>query len=310
MKIDGTGRIRTPITVRMKLLDNVFHNMIIALERLESFLEYHRKGDAAAEFAATGMHTPRDLHDDHENPPSIESVLGEVQLQCSALFFQTQFDDVELFNRTMKYFMTDLLEWYGGRGREIPYDEVEKFVVPIVVSLSRQVKKTADIMDTVDVYVTKLRRIEDFSDEEKEQAIRDGFTSYLKGRDRVEQQMKEFEASGKKVIFSVHRRGTATDGYMRLMDAMFKLYNTTLPAKKIRATFTAYVEGLPDITDEMIEEAFASKGQDQDRTDLEDEAADILHVEPSQGQQEQGDVSPSSPGDNSGETLNPETENK
>ena len=54
MKIDGTGRIRTPITVRMKLLDNVFHNMIIALERLESFLEYHRKGDAAAEFAATG----------------------------------------------------------------------------------------------------------------------------------------------------------------------------------------------------------------------------------------------------------------
>lgn len=268
MNIDEQTRDRAPRLndrIKMKFLDDVFHNMIIALERLETFLEFHRKGDDAAKFVATGMFSPRDLHDDQENPPTIESALREVQMQCSALSFQTQFDNDKLFKQAMKYFMTDLLEWYGGRGKEIPYDEVERFVLPIAVSLSRQVE-VRDIMQVCDDYVIKLLRIEDFSDEQKEQAIRDGFVAFLKARHRVGEQLQKFALSGEEAVFSAHRRGTAVGGYTRLMDAMLSLYDTATPAKMIRSTFNAYVEGLPDFTDEMIEKTFSSKGPSQENS--------------------------------------------
>lgn len=268
MNIDEQTRDRAPRLndrIKMKFLDDVFHNMIIALERLETFLEFHRKGDDAAKFVATGMFSPRDLHDDQENPPTIESALREVQMQCSALSFQTQFDNDKLFKQAMKYFMTDLLEWYGGRGKEIPYDEVERFVLPIAVSLSRQVE-VRDIMQVCDDYVIKLLRIEDFSDEQKEQAIRDGFVAFLKARHRVGEQLQKFALSGEEAVFSAHRRGTAVGGYTRLMDAMLSLYDTATPAKMIRSTFNAYVEGLPDFTDEMIEKTFFSKGSSQENS--------------------------------------------
>ena len=247
-------RTTEQIQIKLKMLDDVFHRMIIALERLETFLEIHRKGDGAAKFATTGMHGERDLHDDQKNPPTLESVLGEVQLQCSALFFQTKFDDEQLFAQTMKYFMTDLLEWYGGRGKEIPYDEVEMYVLPIAVSLSRQISSVVDIMQVCDEYVTKLRRIEDFSDEEKEKAVEEGFTAFLR---------------------SAHKRGTIEDGYKRLMDAMTNLYPTTTPAKKVRATFTSYVESLPEFTDEALDAAIAAKGQNVEaETDQEQNTSD------------------------------------
>lgn len=269
MNIDEQTRDRAPRLndrIKMKFLDDVFHYMIIALERLETFLEFHRKGDDATKFVATGMFSPRDLHDDQENPPTIESVLREVQLQCSALFFQTQFDNDKLFKQAMKYFMTDLLEWYGGRGKEIPYDEVERFVLPIAVSLSRQVDSVDDIMQVCDDYVIKLLRIEDFSDEQKEQAIRDGFVAFLKARLRVGEQLQEFASTGEEAVFSAHRRGSAVGGYTRLMDAMLRLYDTATPAKMIRSTFNAYVEGLPDFTDEMIEKTFSSQGPSQENS--------------------------------------------
>lgn len=264
MNIDEQTRDRAPRLndrIKMKFLDDVFHMMIIALERLETFLEFHRKGDDATKFVATGMFSPRDLHDDQKTPPTIESLLGEVQLQCSALSFQTKFDNDKLFKQAMKYFMTDLLEWYGGRDKEIPYDEVERFVLPIAVSLSRQVDSVRDIMQVCDDYVIKLPRIQDFSNEQKEQAVRSGFVAFLEARHRVEEQLQEFASSGEEVVFSAHRRGSAVGGYTRLMDAMLRLYDTTTPAKKIRSTFNAYVEGLPDFTDEMIEEIFSSKRQ-------------------------------------------------
>lgn len=89
------GELRTcprPM-LKLLLLDKVFHNLIIALERLETFLEIQRNGEDAAKFATTGMHGERDLHDDQKNPPTLESMLGEVRLHCVPLFFQTEFDD-------------------------------------------------------------------------------------------------------------------------------------------------------------------------------------------------------------------------
>lgn len=259
MNADEMKQLKKRLGIRKKLLDDVFHNMIIALERLEAFLEFQRNGNAAVKFHTTGMYSSRDLHDDMTNPPTRESVLGEVQLQCSALFFQTKFDDEKLFKQTMKYFMTDLLEWYGGRGKEIPYDEVEMYILPILVSLSRQIDSVLDIMQVCDDYVSKIRRIEDFSDEEKEKAVEEGFRKYLEATHIVGKTLHEFAESGKDVFFSVHQRGSAVDGYTRLIDAMLKLYGTTTPAKKVRAIFNAYVDNLPEVDDVTIEKAISAK---------------------------------------------------
>ena len=69
---------QTQWKIKLKMLDDVFHRMIIALERLESFLEYNRNGDDAAKLSVTGMHSSRDLHDDQKNPPDL-------------IFLQTEF---------------------------------------------------------------------------------------------------------------------------------------------------------------------------------------------------------------------------
>jgi hypothetical protein len=258
-------QVQERINVRMKGLDDVFHNVMISLERLESFLEIERRGEKAVKTVHTAVSTPRDLHDDQKTPPTRESIIGEVQLQCSALFFQTKFDDDKLFRQTMQFFMNDLLQWYGGRDRNIPFDEVEMYVLPVIMSLSRyQVESVADIMKVCDQYVVKLRRIEDFTDEEKEKAVEEGFIALIKGQDHTEEQIKKFIESGAEVSLTAHQRGTAVDGYKRLMQAMVSLYNETTPAKTVRQIFNAYVEGLPKVTDEEIEAAVKKHGSKQE----------------------------------------------
>lgn len=249
-------QIQERINIRMKGLDDVFHNVMIALERLETYLEIERKGDAAAKMKNTAVNSPRDLHDDQKNPPTKESIIGEVQLQCSSLFFQTKIDDEKLFRQTMRFFMSDLLKWYGGRDKNIPFDEVEMYALPIVMSLSRyQIESVVDIMKVCDQYVVKLRRIEDFSEEEKEKAVEEGFSAFIKAQHHTGEQMQEFAESGSEAVLTAHERGTINEGYIRLMQAMVTLYKETTPAKTIRQLFNAYVEGLPNITDEQIEKA-------------------------------------------------------
>lgn len=136
---------------------------------LKCFLRLKKNQTVVNSIEQTAIKTERDQHDDEKNPPNRELLFGEVQLQCSALYFQTQFDDKELFEKTVKYFMNDLLEWYGGRGEEIEANEVENFFLPIVVSLSRQISSVADIMEVVEKYVGKIRGLEDYSDNEKRQ---------------------------------------------------------------------------------------------------------------------------------------------
>lgn len=280
MNINDQQQIAIRLGVRKKLIDDVFHNMIIALERLEMFLECQRRGGITAELQATGMKSSRDLHDDQKNPPTLESMLGELQVQCTALFFQTKLDDEELFAKTMKYFMTDLLEWYGGRNEEIPYDQVEMYVLPIIVSLSRQISGVLEIKQVCNDYVAKLRSMDEFSEAEKEKAVSEGFEAFIKSQHIVGERLQEFSESGKEVVFSVHQRGSASDGYKRIMDAMLKLYDTATPAKKVRATFTAYVEGLPLFTDEELDAAIAAKehgldalGQDDGSVNAESDGA-------------------------------------
>ena len=271
------------ITLRMKMLDDVFHRIIIALERLEIFLDIeNNKEEKAKQFKHTAIKTERDLHDDKKNPPHRELVLGEVQLQCSALYFHTQFDDKTMFNNTMRYFLTDLLEWYGGRDENTPYNEVEMFALPIFVSLSRQIGSVSEIMEIVEKYVAKIRRIEDYSKEEKRRAVEEGFTAFMGAQNRVQEEMRQFEMSGEDVVLTAHKRGEAIDGYKRLFLAMLDLYEEGTPAKLLCKTISTYLPELSeqclDMNEETIDSYMEKKKKKKD-TEQKTEN-DINNIEP------------------------------
>lgn len=246
------------IQMKLKMLDDVFHRMIIALERLEAFLEIERKG-ADSQLEITGIGSSRDLHDDRKNAPDRESFFSEVQLQCSALYFQTAFDDHKTFESAVKYFLQDLLQWYGGRNAEIPYNEVEAFCLPIMVSLSRHVKSVAEIMQVTSNYVGKIREMSDFSVEEKGKAVIEGFRAYTVATARYAEELQEFDISGDEYTVTSHKRGSMKDGFVRLYNAFTTLYDKTLPARLLVRMIGLYLPSLldecPQLTEENVEEA-------------------------------------------------------
>lgn len=251
--------VQRPIQVQLQGLDNVFHMMIIALERLEAFLMIRRSGGGVSKLSTTAIKTDRDLHDDKKNPPTLSGMMKEVLLQCSALFFQTEFDDEELFTKTMKFFFADLLEWYGGRGGDVPYDEIDKYILPICVALSRQVDSVAEIMQVCEMYVATMSQIEDLDDEGKEKAVREGMGSLIRGIEAVNHRKEMLLESGEEVKLTKHKRGSVVEGFNRLMKAMISFYDTSTPAKKVRNMFTSYVDGLPEFSDDEIEKEISSK---------------------------------------------------
>jgi len=184
-------------------------------------------------------------------------LISEVQLQCSALLFQTQFDDKEVFNKSVKYFLNDLLEWYGGRNETIPYNVVESFFLPIMVSLSRQIQSVSEILEVVKDYVVEIKRMDDYSEEEKAEAIKSGWEAWIKAQNIVNEEMKSFRISNIDVSFTEHKRGESINGYKRLYLAFLELYDVTTPAKLLFRTVNTFLPELselcPDINEDQIE---------------------------------------------------------
>lgn len=255
-----TKQTQTNLQVRKKGLDDVFHRTIISLERLELFLTMANNNEQIR-VSQTAIKTSRDLHDDEKNPPTRESFMAEVQLQTSTLFFQTEFDDKEVFTKAVEYFLNDLLEWYGGRNQEIPYDEVEKFFIPIIVSLNRQATTVVDIMQAVSNYVGEIKTIESLTHEEKEKAVMEGFKAFMLADHQTKEENKAFEESGEEIIFTSHKRGEAVDGYKRLFLAFMEMYDEPNPAKLLVTAVTNYLPNIaemcPDITQEAIDAKFS-----------------------------------------------------
>lgn len=255
---------QTNLQVRKKGLDDVFHRTIIALERLEVFLMVANNNELV-DMTQTAVKTSRDLHDDEKNPPTKESFMAEVQLQASALFFQTEFDDKEVFHKAVEYLLNDLLEWYGGRNVELPYDEVDKFFIPIVVSLNRQATTVVDIMQAVTGYVGEIKTIESLTQEEKEKAVMDGFKAFMLADHKTKEENRAFEESGEDVVFTSHKRGDAVDGYKRLFMAFLEMYDEPQPAKLLVTVVGNYLPDIagmcPDVTQEAIDVKFGEHGE-------------------------------------------------
>ena len=130
--------------------DNNFHRTIIALERLEIFLNEERK--VSAQLQQTAIGTDRDRHNESKNLPSKESCLMELLLQCNTLCVTAGYDDKEIFNAAVEAFLHNLLEWYAGRQLLDYYDEVDASVVPLISALTYQ----SNVMDVFQEYVYRI----------------------------------------------------------------------------------------------------------------------------------------------------------
>lgn len=277
------------IRVRMRSLDNVFHRLIISLERLECFLEKMRLGENVnSNLLTTAIKTDRDLHDDKKNPPTKDTYYGEVQLDCSALYFQTSLDDKDVFDSAVKYFLSDLLEWYGGRNEEIPFDGVDAFVLPIIVTLSQQVKNVSEILEVVAKYVAIIPDMSSFSDEEKADAISKAIAVLISQMDAQHGKEHNEEISGQEVAFTEHKRGDSIDGYKRLVKAMLSLYDEAMPAIVIYRTVKNFLPqisaAVPTVTESSITEYIEKKNSatqceiNEQKDDMKEEPA-IQHEE-------------------------------
>lgn len=249
---------------RMRRLDDVFHRLIISLERLEIFIEGMRlEGKANDALSITAINSTRDLHDDSTNPPSRDSFFGEVQLQCSALFFQTDLKDKEELASFVKHFLLDLLEWYGGRNDSIPYNGVDAFILPIIVSLSQQVKGVDEILEVTNKYVAKIPDMSSFTDDKKADAISNAMEKLIIMMDKYHHQEHENNNEDEDFVFTQHRRGDAVDGYKRLIMAMLSLYDETMPAIVVYRTVSNFLpqisETVSTISESSISEYIESK---------------------------------------------------
>lgn len=283
------------IRVRMQRLDNVFHRMVVALERLEIFTEAIRLGgNANPELSTTAIRTDRDMHDDASNPPTRDSFYGEVQLQLSALFFQTQFDDKELFNSSVKYFLGDLLEWYGGRSESIPYNGIDAFVLPIIVSLSQQVKDVAEIMEVVEKYVAIIPGISSYSDDEKAEAIANAMEKLILVTEHSREQSCQSDIQ-EDVKFTLHKRGNRLEGYKRLINAMLQMYNEAMPAIVVYRTIDSFLPeitgAVPTITEENIVKFMATKNS-QGSESTEDSESNFNTSNTNEESEAESDVEP------------------
>lgn len=250
------------LQVRMKMLDDVFHRTIISLERLELFLEAEKNNSEGLK--STAMKTDRDLHDDYKRPPTKKTYYGEVQLQCTALFFQTAFDDKETFEKVVKHFLQDLFEWYGGRSTNIQPNDIEKFFIPIAVVIGRQIENVLEVAKSVKEYVCDIENdIANFTEEEKEKAVMEGFQAFLRADHMTKNEMQTFIEKGEEVQLTKHNRGTIEEGILRLYSSFYNLYNEKAPSLLLNKLVANYYpeinETLTEYTEETITNYFLNK---------------------------------------------------
>ena len=235
--------------------DDIFHRIIIALERLERFLNSER-GLSGSELKLTAVGTERDLHDDVKNVPTRETYFYEILLQCLCLSIAAvPYEDGDVFETAVESFMTDLLEWYAGRELLEHYDEVDASVIPIVLVLTDQINgNNPDEMLRKYFYNIPLA---DRSNEEKCRIIKTEVEGWFDVRWLWRPTPIHLDKSGD---ITSHRRGNAVDGYKRVLLALIILFDTSEPAKMLYSIVKNYLpqiaQQVPNFNEEAIERAY------------------------------------------------------
>lgn len=241
------------IQVQLQSEDNVFHNVIIALERLEQFL-YKGKSD----LLTTAIGTSRDLHDDEKRVSTELVYFEELALQCGSLRFAASYDDKAIFKVAVEAFVRDLLEWYAGRQFLEYYDEVDASVIPIIVALTNG----KNIDDVFQKYVYSFPQIEE-TQEEKYHKVKHGMEDWIMARHIMEERQTESFLSETDGLITSHSRGNVIDGYKRIIAALTTKFETSAAVKMFYKIVQEYLPSvtqmMPNINEESIDELYANK---------------------------------------------------
>lgn len=252
--------------ILFQFADNKFHRILIALERLELHLEFKR-GNTLKEqisLAQTAINTSRDIHDDTQIIPDEESYYSELCAQLTAFAVDTakfqQDDYKEYHNSTMKFFLNDILEWYGGRDSQIPYNDVESVIIPLILLLNHQCDNS-NIKEAFEKYVKPVKSIHEYTEEEQREGVMNGFINYIKSLEQVKEASQSITFEDENFSFTKHKRGEALDGYKRIFYALIELFkhkNDTIPAKVFINTVKQYcpeiAEQCPYISEEAVDQ--------------------------------------------------------
>ena len=243
------------LQVVLQAEDNIFHNVIIALERLERFLN---KGES--ELLVTAIGTSRDLHDDETRVSTERVYFEELALQCGSLRFAASYDDKATFKVAVEAFVSDLLEWYAGRQFLEYYDEVDACVIPIIVALTNG----KNIDDIFEKYVYSFPKIEE-TEEEKYHKVKHGMEDWIMARHIMQERQTESFLLDSDGLITNHSRGKAIDGYKRIIAALTTQFETGAAVKMVYKIIKEYLPNITqmmlNINEESIDELYANKNE-------------------------------------------------
>lgn len=238
--------------------NNVFHGMIVALERLESHLT-RADNTQVGELKRTAVGTSRDRHATGVEP-SAEMCFVELSMDCGTLYLSAHYDDPEIFKIAVEAFLNDLLEWYGGRSLLEYYDEVDASVIPIVAALSRTSKNIDALFEK---YVYKASDLSDESVDDKYNAMKSGMNSWIKAQMITGNERKTNVDMHESELITSHFRGNALDGYKRIIAALTNLFSESAPLKMFVNIVSEYLpevsSQLPSINTESIDNIYNQK---------------------------------------------------
>lgn len=246
------------IVVELQMLDDVFHRTIIALERLESFLQKERNV-CIPPLKQTAIGSSRDLHDDERNYRDKDSYFDELALDCMALFKAAKIEDESVFIPSVEYFLQDIIEWYAGRDG-VEYNEVDSCIIPIIVAISRQVRTTRELDEVYEKYVYKTDAQQQSIDN-KFNSVQEGMTAWMLASDEAMRPTYNSHHNDS-VGFTKHMRGDLLTGYKRIVSYLITK-ETALPVKIFLRTIKQYLPilaaQLPQVTEENLDKFFSAK---------------------------------------------------
>lgn len=242
------------IVREIQMEDDVFHRVITALERLETYLY----GKKSIELKQTAIGDGKDHHKENVVSQDEEYYFLELKLQCQALSLNAKYDDKEIFTNAVKMFTENILEWYAGRKELDFYDKVDACIVPIMGAISNG---SSDVFGDFDKYVSKVRDMNDLSLEEKHQSIMEGIRGIISGEHELINELeKKGNGDDNDEIITRHYRGDVLDGYKRIVLALSSLYVDSAPLKlfyKLMKEYLPEVVGkMPNINLESIDNYF------------------------------------------------------
>lgn len=265
------------IQKQLKLVDDVFHPLIIALERYESCLERKRTGKDSS-LSQVAMHTEGDLSNYSPETMSNESFLHrQLRVECITLHNQTVFEEDSIAKISNRYFLEDLLEWYGGREDSISYNEIDAFGYPIICAICQVVPTPGDIKTIIETYIKELPKIEPTHKD-----IENALSRYLKAEHEVHERYNNRNAQTNDYIVRHHKRGSLKDGYERLFLSFIYLFNDDVPAKTLCRVVKDFLPELfdecasinEDMVDILIMQKETKRGEIGKESSLDNESSD------------------------------------